>query len=1097
MASAASITANSANSSGTLLNNHPQQNSNGSARTAMRTTSNTKAVDAGRKQSPVDGVSRRPSAQKAWGSSSNPISQRGSVAVQQNGSSFQTRSSNTLRSAMQKEAGVSDKQAHDRLVYLFGATIGLSIAITVKSGDRFEGLLTGSTLNPTNSKITMKMVRKSHPAASGQTNGTGYREAALVGSSPEHAMNFDVKDIADLVIPEFSPPENFKLANGTPSGFQTDADISGNQTRGERLLQKWVPEGPDAANLSLESGTPGSWDQFSVNSQLFGAKSTYDETLYTTVIDRNSPSYKRREAEAERIAREIEGAASTNPHIREERGQALENDGEDEEEKYSGVRRAENAKAFPSLPVGGPNKYTPPARRAPTGQATVAGVPVDPAIISASLSGPEISKPNGQKAKTTKEETPAAENPAVLPVDNTTTDGDGATSVLPTATHSSDGPAATVTTPDAADGSEADSKTVNKVASPGPTENVEVKVLNQFRQFADLEKQRVQERRKAQQNQDRTTKLNELLRFSKTFKLKTPIPNDLIGILAKDPAKQEAIVEKAQKEHAESASVAGSASPVPVTNTAARKADAPQASPAVPDRQVFNRGRGGITQPARTDRPGNQQQPQVYPARNNNAGYQPRFPAHQQDRKGTQPHALPAPIPIIDGRVPPTGPMADQSGLTSPQRSNMHTPTSAISGKFNLNVKASEFRPTAATFNPSVPLQTPSSPASTHRGGSISRTASPSLVFGHRKPKPSSERPSIADYFNPIKRMKEEFAQKSTPGATKPDETHKDYSANGGMPWAFQTGPRWTVKTENDQKTYEEAFEQHTMPAVSPSQSRSGSAHHLPFAGQGVVVPNAPSNLPHIAAPQHAIHGGPHQYPHQYDDGSHRMQFGAANPGVYPSPNIPSRQASAYASPMTHPAQLAYQQQPYFGTVAGQMPMPVRPFAGTPGMMHAQVGQTGAPMMVQQPSNGPYMAVPQQFNHQMPMYSPNPGHVYPQQNGGYSSPGRVAPMMMQQGSQQGHPSAPNMMFSMSNQGGPIVYPQQQMAMPRGGYGGGHQYGSTPHQGYAMQHRAISGGYGQMPQKMHPAMQQNHGSVVNGPAQGPAFGQMEGAPEDAK
>src|SRR3978361_1342249 len=126
---------------------------------------------------------------------------------------------------------------------------------------------------------------------------------------------------------------------GASSPFQTDSDISGNQNRGNRELQRWVPEGPDTTDYSLESNNAGTWDQFATNSQLFGAQSTYDENLYTTSIDRSAPSFKRREAEAERIAREIEGSTSTNAHMREERGQAAENDGDDEEEKYSGVRR--------------------------------------------------------------------------------------------------------------------------------------------------------------------------------------------------------------------------------------------------------------------------------------------------------------------------------------------------------------------------------------------------------------------------------------------------------------------------------------------------------------------------------------------------------------------------------------------------------------------------------------------------------------------------------------------------------------------------------------------------------------------------------------
>src|SRR4051794_24088682 len=174
---------------------------------------------------------------------------------------------------------------------------------------------------------------------------------------------------------------------GTNSAFRTDADISASVYRGEKVLQPWVPEAGADVDLPLESSGQTDWDQFETNNRLFGASSTYDENLYTTQIDRSAPSYLRREADAARIAREIERTTSTNAHMREERGQAIENDGEDEEDKYSGVRRDDLN--FPPLASGGPNKYTPPARRAPTGQPTVAGAPVDPAIISAQLSKPE------------------------------------------------------------------------------------------------------------------------------------------------------------------------------------------------------------------------------------------------------------------------------------------------------------------------------------------------------------------------------------------------------------------------------------------------------------------------------------------------------------------------------------------------------------------------------------------------------------------------------------------------------------------------------------------------------------------------------------
>ena len=83
--------------------------------------------------------------------------------------------------------------------------------------------------------------------------------------------------------------------------------------------------------MSLES--VGDWDQFKANEQRFGVKSDYDENLYTTPIDRSNPLYRMREAEAERITREIEGNTSNNAHMREERGVPQEDDGMDEEER--------------------------------------------------------------------------------------------------------------------------------------------------------------------------------------------------------------------------------------------------------------------------------------------------------------------------------------------------------------------------------------------------------------------------------------------------------------------------------------------------------------------------------------------------------------------------------------------------------------------------------------------------------------------------------------------------------------------------------------------------------------------------------------------
>ncbi len=82
-------------------------------------------------------------------------------------------------------------------------------------------------------------------------------------------------------------------------------------------------------------GSIGDWDQFSANELKFNVKASFDENLYTTKLDVSNIDTAKI-AEAERIAREIEGTASSNIHIAEERNQTIQTD-YDEEDLYSGV----------------------------------------------------------------------------------------------------------------------------------------------------------------------------------------------------------------------------------------------------------------------------------------------------------------------------------------------------------------------------------------------------------------------------------------------------------------------------------------------------------------------------------------------------------------------------------------------------------------------------------------------------------------------------------------------------------------------------------------------------------------------------------------
>lgn len=101
-----------------------------------------------------------------------------------------------------------------------------------------------------------------------------------------------------------------------------------------------------------EVRSAGKWDQFRTNQEKFGVHTTFDESEYTTKIDRSSADFRAREREAARIAAEIESKSSSNIHMQEERNQRMPAD-LDEETLYSGVQRP---KSFDAVHMSFRNK---------------------------------------------------------------------------------------------------------------------------------------------------------------------------------------------------------------------------------------------------------------------------------------------------------------------------------------------------------------------------------------------------------------------------------------------------------------------------------------------------------------------------------------------------------------------------------------------------------------------------------------------------------------------------------------------------------------------------------------------------------------------
>ncbi|ORX38645.1 hypothetical protein BD324DRAFT_373826 [Kockovaella imperatae] len=322
-------------------------------------------------------------------------------------------------------------------------------------------------------------------------------------------------------------------AKPQPKGFATDTDISGTSSPGaQRELKPWIGDeatsqatpnsngkanggpGRDAETFGSSGGSNIPWDQFETNARLFGTKTSYQEELYTTKLNRGGADYKKREKEADRLANEILGQTSANVHVAEERNHTgLEDDSKGEEEKYSGVQR-------------NPNAYVPPAARK-----SGAPIPTRP-----SQPGTNTAKVNGSHAQTAL--SPSAQN-APLPMAKTPSSQGMTVPQPPVRGTSGDVPASEKAPTDA-----------RRAVSPQPkaSEPVESQdnqskptVVDQFRQFVGTERERVEAKKQTMIKLDRERTLADFKKFQTNFKVPLPMPKDILPLLSKDEEKQKTI----------------------------------------------------------------------------------------------------------------------------------------------------------------------------------------------------------------------------------------------------------------------------------------------------------------------------------------------------------------------------------------------------------------------------------------------------------------------------------------------------------------------------------------------------------------------------
>ncbi|CAN8270162.1 unnamed protein product [Cochlearia groenlandica] len=243
-------------------------------------------------------------------------------------------------SSLYGKAGSLEKPSRDRSVYLTTCKIGHLVEAHLKNGSVYSGIFHAADVEK-DFGIILKMASL---IKEGTVRGHKSR-SEFVRKPPSKTFIIPADELVQVVAKNLSVSSN-GMSNAVqsekPVELLTDSSISqSNQIDLGRELKRWVPDEnvplrQDLENVFDDSWNRG-WNQFEVNESLFGVKSTFNEELYTTKLEKG-PRSRKLEEQAAKIAREIEGENTRDLHVAEERGIQLNGKFDiDEETKYSSV----------------------------------------------------------------------------------------------------------------------------------------------------------------------------------------------------------------------------------------------------------------------------------------------------------------------------------------------------------------------------------------------------------------------------------------------------------------------------------------------------------------------------------------------------------------------------------------------------------------------------------------------------------------------------------------------------------------------------------------------------------------------------------------
>ncbi|XP_011627318.1 polyadenylate-binding protein-interacting protein 4 [Amborella trichopoda] len=236
-----------------------------------------------------------------------------------------------------------DSTSRNRLIFLTTCLVGHHVDVQVKNGSVFTGIF-HATNSDKDFGLILKMARLTKD---GSVKGQKMVFDSA-GKVPSRTLIIPAKELVQVIAKDVLVTSNYLSNFSTHEkrhDFMIDTSISQSHLIDvERELEPWTPDNDDPLCPDLENTFDNTWnrnwDQFQTNEELFGVKSTFDEELYTTKLEKG-PQMRELEREATRIAREIQGEDTQDPHLAEERGiHHLLGDLElDEESRFSSVFR--------------------------------------------------------------------------------------------------------------------------------------------------------------------------------------------------------------------------------------------------------------------------------------------------------------------------------------------------------------------------------------------------------------------------------------------------------------------------------------------------------------------------------------------------------------------------------------------------------------------------------------------------------------------------------------------------------------------------------------------------------------------------------------